>query len=271
MSDQEIVDKLEQVWGSIAALCQPLSEPDWKRATDCPKWSVQDHVSHIVGTESRLAGRPVPDHTPQEMGHVHNDIGRGQRNMGGLPAPALRCAGARGVSRRHGGAAATTAQHERGRLFGTHPDPGRSGHGARFHGHSHLRLLGCTSRTYGAPSGAPVTWRGRWWFIPWTAWSGRCPSWSARKPPPRTAAPSYSRSPARRGARWPWALAADEPPLSIRRPRRRTCALTMDVETFTCLGNGRWEGSQALARGRVDIDGDRELGERIAAGMNFMV
>ena len=77
MSDQEIVDKLERVWGSIAALCEPFSEREWKLATDCPKWSVQDHVAHVVGTESRLAGRPVPDHTPQDMAHVHNDIGRG--------------------------------------------------------------------------------------------------------------------------------------------------------------------------------------------------
>ena len=77
MSDQEIVSKLERVWGSMAELCATFSEQEWKLATDCPKWSVQDHVAHIVGTESRLAGRPVPDHTPQEMEHVKNDIGKG--------------------------------------------------------------------------------------------------------------------------------------------------------------------------------------------------
>ena len=47
--------------------------------------------------------------------------------------------------------------------------------------------------------------------------------------------------------------------------------LTMDVETFTCLGNGRWEGSDALGRGKVSIDGDRKLAEDIVTRMNFMV
>ena len=54
-------------------------------------------------------------------------------------------------------------------------------------------------------------------------------------------------------------------------PAAADVRLTMDVETFTCLGNGRWEGSHALGRDKVGIDGNRELGERIVAGMNFMV
>jgi uncharacterized protein (TIGR03083 family) len=75
MSDQEIVDKLERVWNSIADLCSTFTETEWNTPTDCPKWSVQDHVSHIIGTELRLLGRQPPAHTPQDMGHVKNDIG----------------------------------------------------------------------------------------------------------------------------------------------------------------------------------------------------
>ena len=76
MSDQEIVDKLAEVWTSISGLCASFSEQAWKTPTDCPKWSVQDHLSHIIGTESRLLGRQAPQHTPQDMQHVKNDIGK---------------------------------------------------------------------------------------------------------------------------------------------------------------------------------------------------
>jgi hypothetical protein len=45
----------------------------------------------------------------------------------------------------------------------------------------------------------------------------------------------------------------------------------MDVETFTCLGCGRWQASRALADGNVRTAGDRALGEHIVAQMNFMI
>jgi putative sterol carrier protein len=54
-------------------------------------------------------------------------------------------------------------------------------------------------------------------------------------------------------------------------PASPSVRLTMDVETFTCLGCGRWEPVQALADGKVRIAGDRALGERIVAQMNFMI
>jgi uncharacterized protein (TIGR03083 family) len=46
--------------------------------------------------------------------------------------------------------------------------------------------------------------------------------------------------------------------------------LTMDVETFVCLGCGRWAPGPVLASGTVQIAGDRALAERIVAQMNFM-
>ncbi|HEX6311685.1 MAG TPA: maleylpyruvate isomerase family mycothiol-dependent enzyme [Acidimicrobiia bacterium] len=74
--DRELVDALEHVWGSIEALGSTLSEAQWKTETECPGWSVQDNVSHITGIESSLLGRPAPDHTPPELPHVKNDMGK---------------------------------------------------------------------------------------------------------------------------------------------------------------------------------------------------
>ena len=75
MNDQELIDKLESVWSSMDQLCRGFSEKEWKTPTDCPGWSVQDHISHIVGTESWLLGRPMPDHKPRDMSHVKNEVG----------------------------------------------------------------------------------------------------------------------------------------------------------------------------------------------------
>ena len=59
MSSQEIVDKMESVWQALGSFCEGLSEPEWKTPTDCPGWSVQDQLSHLSGSESRLLGRPA--------------------------------------------------------------------------------------------------------------------------------------------------------------------------------------------------------------------
>ena len=76
MSNQQVVDLMEHVWESIGSLCSPLTEAQWKTATDCPGWSVQDQVSHLVGAESGILGNPRPDHTPQDTSYVKNDFGQ---------------------------------------------------------------------------------------------------------------------------------------------------------------------------------------------------
>ena len=75
-ADQELVDLLEAVWASYADACTGLTEEQWKAPTDLPGWSVQDNVVHIVGIESSVLGRPAPEHTPPDLEHIRNDIGR---------------------------------------------------------------------------------------------------------------------------------------------------------------------------------------------------
>ena len=70
-----IVSCLDIVWESMSGLCESFTEDQWKLATDCPGWSVQDQLSHITGSESQLAGNPTLGHTPPESPHVKNQIG----------------------------------------------------------------------------------------------------------------------------------------------------------------------------------------------------
>jgi uncharacterized protein (TIGR03083 family) len=74
-NDEQLVDPLADVWGSMERLGAELDEPQWKLATDCPGWSVQDNLAHILGIESVILGRPAPAIELPELAHVKNDLG----------------------------------------------------------------------------------------------------------------------------------------------------------------------------------------------------
>ena len=76
MSHRQLVDNMERVWQALDNLCSDFDEAQWKTPTDCPGWSVQDQISHIVGSESGILGRPAPDHTPADVSHTKNELGR---------------------------------------------------------------------------------------------------------------------------------------------------------------------------------------------------
>ena len=76
MADRDTIAKLEQVWRSIEKLCESFTEREWKLPTDCPGWTVQDNVAHLIDYESRMMQRQPPAHTPPERPHVKNDLGR---------------------------------------------------------------------------------------------------------------------------------------------------------------------------------------------------
>jgi uncharacterized protein (TIGR03083 family) len=54
-------------------------------------------------------------------------------------------------------------------------------------------------------------------------------------------------------------------------PSDPTVTLRMDVETWWCLALGRVDGPSLLGAGKVEILGDRALGERIVDNLNFMI
>src|SRR5215204_7374205 len=71
----DTIDKLEQTFDSISKLGAGLTEEQWKTATDLPGWTVQDNLSHLIGTERSLQGLPGTDHRSAEMPYVKNPIG----------------------------------------------------------------------------------------------------------------------------------------------------------------------------------------------------
>ncbi len=62
-------------WDAIESLLDSLTDEQWQAATSLPGWTVQDVVSHIVGTEAMLSGTPTPEYRGDRPDYVHNDIG----------------------------------------------------------------------------------------------------------------------------------------------------------------------------------------------------
>jgi uncharacterized protein (TIGR03083 family) len=59
----DVLSGLFAVWDSIDALLDGAPESGWRAATPLPGWDVKAVVSHMIGTESFLAGvaAPQPD------------------------------------------------------------------------------------------------------------------------------------------------------------------------------------------------------------------
>src|SRR5262249_36377968 len=54
-----------------------LSAAEWKLPTECPGWTVQDVLSHLVGFELALMGEPAPEHElPDGLDYLRNDAMR---------------------------------------------------------------------------------------------------------------------------------------------------------------------------------------------------
>ena len=274
MSDQQngqqLVDMMEAVWRSIGELCQGFSEAQWKTATDCPNWSVQDQLSHLVGSESRILGRPAPEHAPEETGHVRNEIGARNeeqvdwrrswlgtqvleefREVTAERLVALRALTPEGFDAETDTpiGPGTFADFLRIRIFDAwvHEQDirravGQPGHmqGPVAHhsiGRTALAMPYVVARRASAPDGSTAVFRV-------TGEAGQTVSVRVQE---------------RRGLR-----VEEEPAFP-------TVTLTMDTETFICLGCGRWDPSLALTQGNVSIEGDTDLGEAIVGGMNIMV
>lgn len=73
----QVVATLDEAFDAVIALAEGLAPGEWDLPTACPGWSVKDNVSHVIGTEAMLLGRPLPEvELPDDLAHVRNDIGR---------------------------------------------------------------------------------------------------------------------------------------------------------------------------------------------------
>ncbi len=61
---------LAETWESLVDVCRGLSVQEWHRPTGCPGWSVQDHLSHLIGIERALSGEPTPQSDDRLGDHV---------------------------------------------------------------------------------------------------------------------------------------------------------------------------------------------------------
>lgn len=75
MSIEQKISLTIQAIEALTELCAPLTEPQWKTATDCPGWSVQDNISHLVGIENMLLGKPPTSHKSPKYDYIKNPIG----------------------------------------------------------------------------------------------------------------------------------------------------------------------------------------------------
>jgi uncharacterized protein (TIGR03083 family) len=80
MIPHETIDKLALCFASLSELGSQLSEAQWKFPTDCPGWSVQDNLSHIVAYESAESGGARTSHQAPKFDYVRNPIGEANEN-----------------------------------------------------------------------------------------------------------------------------------------------------------------------------------------------
>ena len=61
MDASRTTDLLEETLRATIDVGQQLSDDEWELPTDCPGWTVKDHVSHLIGTERMLQGLPLSE------------------------------------------------------------------------------------------------------------------------------------------------------------------------------------------------------------------
>jgi len=264
-----MIDLLEAVWRSVIDLGDELTEAEWKTTTDLPGWSVQDNLSHIIGTELMMRGDPAPEVSLPRTDHLHNPIGELNElwveSRRALTGAELLDEFRALVDHRLGDyRALTTEQLDEVGPTPLGPAPfrdfiavrvmdswaheqdmrravDRPGH---LDGPAVVHSIGRVTRAMpmvvgkraGAPDGAAVV------FV--------------------VEGPASAVVPV---------VIDGRAGLVDHVPPEPTVTLTMDVETYAAVGFGRWDPETVLADGRIRIDGDQELGLAVARAMNFMV
>ncbi len=270
MRHRELVDNMERVWQAIDLLCADFDEAQWKAPTDCPGWSVQDQISHLVGSESGILGRPEPDHTPADLSHAKNDLGRRNEVVVDWRRP---WPGARVLEefrevtaeRMTGLRAMTADDFEVQTQTPVGPGSMREYLAIRiFDAWVHEQDIRRALELPGSLDG-PVADHAMSRIVlalPYVV--GK----KAQTPDGSSvvfdiSGPTPLRLPI--GVEGRFARPLDEA------PDQPTVRLRTDTETFACLACGRWDPEGVLASGKVAMDGDRVLGETVVRQMNFMI
>ena len=270
MSHRQLVDNMERVWQALDGLCAGLDEAQWKTATDCPGWSVQDQISHIVGSESGILGRPTPDHTPADVSHTKNELGRRNEVV---------------VDWRRSWPGAKVLEEFRE---------------VTAERMAHLRTM--TAEDFEVKTQTPVGPGSMRMYIAiriFDAWVHEQDIRRALDLPGGLDGPVAEHAMSRIVLALPYVVGkkAQTPdgssvvfevsgptpltlPIGVERGRARpldatpdspTVTLRTDFEAFACLACGRWDPEEVLESGGVAFEGDRALGEAVVRQMNFMI
>ncbi len=175
-----------EVWASLDDLLAGLHDDQWALPTPLPGWTVQDNVSHIVGTEAMLSGEPGPtididreasDARPQRHRRLQRAVGRVAT---GDDRPPKTCSTA--FRRLTAARPRDAGRDERRRVERRVVHAGGQGHVRAVHADPRVRLLaprtGHPRRRRDRPVTSRVS-RSRWCS---TRWRRRSASSSARRP-----------------------------------------------------------------------------------------
>lgn len=270
MTDQELVDALAEVWSSIDVVCGPLSKAEWNTLTECPGWTVQDNVAHIIGIEAMTLGMPTPELDPPEAPHIKNDVGRMNEiwveSMRALEGAAVLdrfrdVAGRRLAALRALDAAGFTGESWTPVGPGTVRDllPFRI-FDSWVHEQDIRRALGTPGHFTGPAADASIE-----------RVVGAMPYVIGKqvKAPDGTSV-VFDLG----GAGGPRTVAVDveggRGKMLDTAPSAPTIRIATTLELFTRLGCGRVDGTAALADGSVTLSGDETLGRTVVERMNFM-
>ena len=267
---QQMVDLMEAVWKSIDGLCGGLTQDQWSLPTECPGWSVQDQVSHLVGSECRLLGRPAPAHEPADTSHVRNEVGQGnevlvdyRRQFSGADI----LAEFREVTAERLDLLRAMSEDD---FAADTPNPLGSGpytdllairiYDAWVHEQDMRRTLGIPGHL-----GGPVAQHS------FGRTAAAMPFVVGHKVAPDDGTTVVFEITGQVGGTIALSMEGGRANRMDAAPTSPTVKLTMGLEPFNALGTGRWSAEHALANGSVTIAGDHALGERIVNEMNFMI
>lgn len=268
MPDEALVELMRRAFTRVNELSRSLAAEDWDRPTDLPGWTVKDNVSHLCGIEAWLLGCPRPDPITGRA-HVRNDLGAGNeadvelrrswppdqilQEFRELTEERLRVLAALGPDDWEGEMMTPIGRgpmrelvsirildvfyHEQDMRRATGTPAGVDGDVADF-------VVGRMARTLAATVGKRVA-----------PPEGTVVSFELSTPPALSIA--YQMLEGR-------AMAFEG------QPARADVRLRMTSEALLCLCGGRWDVERALADGRVEIEGDAELGRSVLRKMAVM-
>jgi uncharacterized protein (TIGR03083 family) len=268
-TDHPVVANLATVWHSIDGLLAGMDEKDWNRPTDCPGWTVKDHVSHVIGTESALLGRPAPPPVGEVPEHVKNPMG--ELNEAWVEARRVRSPAEVLAEFREVTAARLTSLRSMTDDEMAAITPGPTGQ-VPYEEFMRIRVMDnwVHEQDIRRAVGQPGDLDGPVAEASLARFTSALPFVISK----RAGAPEGATVVLQLAGPGERALAA-----SVASGRGRlvdgrvddpTVRLRMTPETYARLSCGRLSPSDALAGGQVSVEGDRTLGERVLAGMSIM-